>query len=75
MGDDKCNCGKFGLWIIILLLINTFFIGSIWCKMVMQCKTSKCSWSKSGSKICPLTGKNLDGAKGSAMDAKGSKAE
>lgn len=51
--------------VVILLLINTFFIGSMWfaffdCKSYNSnifCPTSK---YKTNIKVCPLTGKTLD---------------
>lgn len=59
------NCNAYKLIIVILLLINTFFIGSIWCKLVMQCSDKKfCPITKDKSvKMCPLTGKSLNDGK------------
>ena len=53
--------------IVILLAINTFFIGGIWCAMTYQgCgykKVSLCPISqKMTGKYCPITGKKLESA-------------
>lgn len=66
------NSQLFKGFVVILLLMNTFFIGSMWCSM-QSCGEKICplSGSKKDGKICPLTGKTLD-AKGSASEVKGS---
>ena len=59
----------FRTFVVILLLINTFFIGSMWYTMQTCGGSGKgifCPWSKSSGKICPLTGKFL--GKGSATE-------
>jgi len=56
----------FRFLIIIILGINTFFIGSIWCKLKCSTcfshdKSKFCPWTAKGSaKICPITGKPLE---------------
>ena len=59
-----CNCGcgsKFLKWfLVVILLLNTFFIGSIWCSM--KCgygKNSFCPFSGK-AKVCPISGKTMD---------------
>lgn len=51
---SECKSGCYKWLVIIILLVNTFFIGSIWCSL--KCKTNVCPLGKvmSGSKMCPL---------------------
>ncbi|MFT5169717.1 MAG: hypothetical protein ACI9F2_000648 [Lysobacterales bacterium] len=71
MSEGKC-CNKIMIIAVLLLALNTFFVGSMWCKM-MRCggTSSKMCLFKSDKspKICPLTGKVLN-AKGSSAEVK-----
>ena len=76
--SDECKGKKlFKGFVIILLLMNTFFIGSIWYTM-SSCggglgKSAFCPLGSKGSgKICPLTGKNLSAGSGTDMKGSGS---
>lgn len=65
--NKKC-CGFWKSFLVIILLLNTFFIGSIWCtlKYGYGGKASFCPFGMKG-KVCPITGKSLDEYKGSMM--------
>ena len=68
---SDCNCKNSGgvvykALILALLLLNTFFIGSMWCAAVKSggCPVGKGAYcplgmDKGGAKICPITGKVL----------------
>ena len=57
--EGKC-CGFIKGVIITLLILNTFFLGSIWCKVVVQSNGGVCFLGKSKvGKFCPLTGKPI----------------
>jgi len=66
--DSKKCCKGTKLFLMAILLLNTFFVGSIWCKVVMQ---PRCSLNagKSG-KFCPFANKGSKDAKGSTTDLK-----
>ena len=75
--DKKCEtkcCGFFKWFLVALLLLNTYFLGGIWCAITHGCKMgdgkgSFCPFHKMGSnKMCPITGKMLDEDKGSMMN-------
>ncbi len=66
MDNGKC-CKGTKIFVMILLLLNTFFLGSIWCKLVVQ---PKCG-VKSG-KMCPLFGQASKEVKDAGVDLKGS---
>lgn len=78
MSDEKkceTKCGGFFKWVFIaLLLLNTYFLGGIWCALTHGCMTgygqgSFCPFSRKDSgKMCPITGKMMGGDKGSMMD-------
>ena len=62
----------FRIIVVLLLLVNTFFIGGIWCAMTYQTcgykKASFCPLSKKTmGKICPITGKQLQAFPGDSM--------
>jgi len=66
MSDSK-DSKLFRVLVVTLLLINTFFIGSIWCKVVVQCGVSKkmCFLGQNDSgKMCPFSQKSSDYQKG-----------
>ena len=67
MGEDKkcdnqgckcCGCKSVKLLIMLLLLLNTFFLGGIWCAVTQGCHST--------GKMCPFSGKMMDG---NMMDA------
>ena len=54
----------FRILVLVLLLVNTFFIGSMWCAMKCGSCANKSGKicpleSKAKGKICPITGKVL----------------
>ena len=73
MGEDtkcenqgcKCCSCKAGKWLVMLiLLLNTFFLGGIWCAVTKGCATK--------GKICPVTGKMMGGSMMDASQQQGS---
>jgi hypothetical protein len=58
MSEDK-KCCKGGLVVLIVLIINTFLLAGILC--TLKCGMSKCPIMGSKGKMCPITGKVLDG--------------
>ena len=56
--------------VVVLLAINTFFLGGIWCAMKCPYGASKASFCPFGSKMgkmCPITGKALQSSSAGAM--------
>ena len=66
----------FKVIIVVLLALNTYFIGSMWCAMQCGMTGSKCPfkkicpWTGKGSygKICPITGKTLMSGSSNAVE-------
>lgn len=52
----------FKITVIALLVLITFFVGSIWCALTCQAGGGMkfCSFKKGGQMICPITGKTLE---------------
>lgn len=52
--QNCCKCQKFfRLIVVVLLLLNTIFIGSMWFKALSLCPAMK------GGKMCPISGQPL----------------
>ncbi len=66
--NSKNSCKGTKLFLMAILLLNTFFLGSIWCKVVLQ-PICSLSAGKSG-KFCPFANKGSRDAKGSTTDLK-----
>ncbi len=53
MGESTGCCNKCQNWLIILLLaLNTFFLGSIWCSL------NHCGY-KTAKGLCPISGQMM----------------